>query len=118
MGSKVQRFKIIIKPDLSDASLHVINMSKIISDDLIECLYRVYGGYRICEDSLVCFWKNRFKTGAYAGLISAPFTNVVTRWNGPGYIKSLCPASGRYVCCSEGRSESIFSSKLVVVDLF
>ena len=33
--SKLQSFKIIIKPDLSDASLHVINISETISDDLI-----------------------------------------------------------------------------------
>ena len=52
-------------------------------------------GYRICEDALVCFWNNHGTWGAYTGLTSAPFTNVVTRWD--GFSDSLCPASGRFV---------------------
>ena len=119
MDSKLQRFKIIIKPDLSDASLHVMNMAEvIISDDLTKSLetYKVCEGYRICEDTLVYYWNNRCKTwGAYAGLISAPFTNVVTRWN--GRVDSLCPASGRFVYTDNCRG-SFNSCTTVVVDLF
>ena len=115
-GSKLQRFKIIIGPDLSDASLHFTNISEIILDDFVESLqaYKITGvhdGYRICEDALVYFWSSTLKT--YTGLIStpAPFTNTVTRWN--KCIDSLCPASGRFVYCSDE-----YDGNLVVVDLF
>ena len=115
--SKLQRFKIVIKPDLSDASLHLINMSEIISYDLMKSLkaHRVCEEYRICEDALVLFWNNynnyNKTSGTYAGLTSAPFTNVVTRRD--GYLHSLCPASGRFVYCIY---EGIM--KIVVADLF
>ena len=52
-------------------TLHVINMSEIISDDLVKSLeiYRVCGGYKIWEDALVYFWNNYTTVtwGAYAG---------------------------------------------------
>ena len=129
--SKLQRFKIIIKPDLSDASLHVINnMSEIVADDLMESLaFKFCEGYRICEDALVSFWTNHEMWGAYTGLTSAPFANVVTRWDGLGRVDSLCPASGRFVYCTEdgvgpvGGRRRIRSRRRrrivrVVVDLF
>ena len=117
--SKIRRFKIIIKPDLSDASFHVINMSKIISDDLNKSLgaCRHYDG-RICEDALVYFWNNRFGTEVlYTGLIltSAPFTNIVTRWD--ERINSLCPTSGRFVYVTDD-DDGNFVRRIVVVDLF
>jgi hypothetical protein len=103
--SKLQRFKIIVKPDLSDVSLHFINISEIISNDLMRFSYpyNIYDGYMICDDALVCFWNDRNDLNsnawrAYTGLTSAPFTNVVTRCNGE--IDSLCPASGRFVNCT------------------
>jgi len=83
--SILQRLKIVIKPDLSDASLHVVNMTEIISDDFIKSLtegYRVCEGYRICEDALIFFWINRETWGAYTGLTTAPFTNVVSQCDG------------------------------------
>ena len=49
----------------------------------------------ICEDALVFIWNNRKTWVAYTGLTSAPFTNVVTQWN--GHMHCLCPASGRFV---------------------
>jgi hypothetical protein len=113
--SKLQRFKIIIKPNLSDASLQVINTSDIISDDIMTSLkaFRICDGYRICEDALVYFWNNRFeKWGTYTGLMSAPLTNVVTRWNGS--IDSLCPASGRFAYFADDDD----GERIVVVDLF
>ena len=71
-------------------------------------------GCRICEDALVYFWKNRdYKTwGVFSGLTSAPFTNVVTRWN--GYADSLCPASGRFVRYKQKGHDG----RIVVVDFF
>jgi hypothetical protein len=116
--SKLQRFKIILKPDLNDATLHVINMSEIISDDIIDFLdsYPVCGGYMICEDVIVYCWQNLFNTwGAYTGLTSAPFSSVVTRWDGSVY--SLCPTSGRFVYYCAGDGGGSFLDK-VVADLF
>ena len=116
--SKLQRFKIIIKPDLSDATLHVINMSEIIADDLMESLaFKICEGYRICEDALVSFWNNHKKWGAYAGLTSAPFANVVSRWNGLGYVDSLCPASGRFVYCTDDGVRGRRRRRVLIVDL-
>ena len=115
--SKLQRFKIIIKPDLSDASLHFMNMSEIISYDLMKSLtaYEVCEEYRICEDALVYFWNNNNKTsGTYAGLISAPFTNVVTQRD--GYLHSLCPTSGRFVYCIDDDVKGFVN--MVVADLY
>ena len=73
----------------------------------------------ICEDVLVYFWDSS-KTWAaydspeswvaYAGLTSAPFTNVVTRWNGD--IDSLCSTSGRFAHCILG------DMGVRIVDLF
>ena len=118
--AQIRRFKINIKPDLSDASLHAVNMSAIISKDLKKSLDEgeVRGGYKICEDALVCVWNNRKTWGAYAGLTSAPFTDVVTRWNGP--IDSLCPASGRFVYRTDSTDDSdgSISERIVVVYLF
>ena len=116
--SKLQRFKIIIKPDLSDASLHVINMSEIISDDLMESLdvYHVCEKYQICEDALVYFWNNRMTWGTYTGLTSASFTNVVTRWD--ENFDSLCPTSGRFVYCIYDVYGGFTNNRIVVADLF
>ena len=126
MDSKLQRFKIIIKPDLSDASLHLINMSEITSYDFLDSL-EVYRdsfceGYRICEDTLVYFWNNHFMTwGAYVGSTPTPFTKVVTAQRNEFFDSlSLCPTSGRFVyiqvrvCSTLG----LIKSGIVVVDLF
>jgi hypothetical protein len=112
-----QRFKIIIKPDLNDASLHVINMPETISDELKEAPFNMREGYRVCDDALVYSWYNRAKWqwGTYTGLTSAPFTKVFRRWDGE--VKSLCPASGRYVC-RDGVGRNGTSKLVVVVDLF
>ena len=114
----LQRFKIIIEPGLSDASLHIINLPKINSEDLMKSLEKisVYHSdeYRICEDALVYSWNNRKTWGAYTGLTSAPFTNLLTRWD--GRVKSLCPTSGRFACRAGFGEEA--RRKTVVVDLF
>ena len=122
--SKLQKFKLIIKPDLSDASLHVINMFEFIwNDDLKTSFGHSAFEYRICEDALVYFWnspsRNTCQWGTYIGLTSAPFTNVLTRWNFNEYVQCLCPTSGRFVYRpydeSFGRS---LSSRIIAVDLF
>jgi len=115
-NTQIQRFKIIIKADLSDASLHVINMPEIFSDGLKEAFegFSIHEGYRICDDALVYSWNNRSREtwGTCAVLISAPFIKVFTEWD--GQFKSLCPASGRFVC----RDREKRKAPIVVVDLF
>jgi len=78
--------------------------------------YRVCDGFRICEDALVYYWNYRKKWGTYAGLTSAPFTSVVTRWD--GHVDSLCPASGRFVYCTDDGDGTFINRLIVVVDLF
>jgi hypothetical protein len=136
--SKLQRFKIIIKPDLSDASLHFMNTTETISDDLMKSLeeYTVSDGYRICEGALVYSWDkdNCFEMwGAYTGLTSAPFTSVVKTWrayNGstsapnvvPEWnrsVHSLCPTSGRFAFCIADEGDgNVIHQGIAVVDLF
>jgi hypothetical protein len=123
-NSKLQKFKLIIKPDLSDASLYFINTSEIILDGLISSLdgYRCCDGFRICEDALVYFWNNRKTWGTYTGSTrtSAPFTNVVTQWVQEvqdEHINSLCPTSGRYVYCTND-GDTCINRLINVVDLF
>ena len=116
-ASMLQRYKIIVHPDLSDASLHAINETEAISVDLMKSLKLagICGGYKVCEDHIVYFWNNRRKTwGAYAGLTSPPFNNVVTRWNGK--INALCPTSGRFVYSTDEGDRSFL--RMVVADLF
>ena len=117
--SKLLRFKIVVKPDLSDASLHFVKEINNISDGLMKSLCSLSlshsEGYRICEDALVYVWSYYLKPrtwGAYTGLTSAPFTNFVTQWK--GYVDSLCPTSGRLVHHAENGSRA----RIVVVDLF
>ena len=135
----LQRFKIIIEPDLTVASLEIINISETISDDEFKssitnyATYRVCDGYRVCEDALVYFWTRNTRSTLPDGptntgliLTSTPFTNIVTstgtRWI--GRIDSLCPASGRLVyhdCTDSPRGDetNFFSViRIVVVDLF
>jgi hypothetical protein len=81
---------------------------------------RVREGYRICEDVLVYFWNNHYDSrnktwGANTGLTSAPFTNVVTRWN--GWVESLCPVLGRFVYFANDGDE-LENNRIVVADLF
>ena len=75
--------------------------------------YMTWEDYRICDDALVYFWNtsNRNKWGAYTGLTSAPYTNIVTQSNEQIQVQSLCPSSGRFVYYTNDR-------RLVVVDLF
>ena len=100
--SILQRFKIVIKPDLSDVSLHFINTSEI-PKDFMKSLEAagVCDAYMICEDALVYIWNDHMGWRAYTGLTSAPFTNVVTRWN--GHTDSICPTSGRFVKFTNNR---------------
>ena len=109
-NSKLQRFKIMLKPDLSTASLHVINTSELPPH------IHYLEDYRICEDTLVSCWNYRYKCGVYTGLTSGRFANATSNGDPPTkklllsdmgceYIPHLCPASGRFVllclCCTD-----------------
>ena len=98
--SKRHRFRIVIEPDLSDASLEILNTSELspLSFD-----NRIYRRHNICEDTLVCCWRDNANSshyGAYIGLMSPRFAPAVivslpaTRRD---YGHSACPASGRFV---------------------
>ena len=112
---KRHRFKIILKPDLSTASLHVVNTPELTPHNFP---FVYMEDYRICEDTLVSCWfvhanrldtpsRSRFQWGVYTGSMSARFSNIT---GGPAFkmllpiidIRSkcryiLCPASGRFV---------------------
>ena len=101
-NSKLHRFKIMLKPDLSTASLHIVNNSEVTPHNFN------FGSenYRICEDTLVSCWIYDGHCGVYTGLTSR-FANVT--WSGDlaltmftsdmgcQYPPQLCPASGRFI---------------------
>ena len=108
--SKFHRFKIILKPDLSSASLHIINTAELTPHDF-NCV--MFEDYSICEDTLVSCWtysdsdRDQNKCGVYTGLTSPPFANGISHsgpavkmllpviWDDNAFF--LCPASGRFV---------------------
>jgi len=113
--SRQHRFKMIVKPDLSDASLHFINTCQLTAYDSWHVSFQ---RYRICEDTIVSCWRNSDtrKCGAYTGLTSATFTNL-SEWGESG--RSLCPASGRFVYfANDDDDEDNDDGKIIVVDFF
>ena len=109
--SKLHRFKLIVEPDLSDASLHVIHTSEPTPHNFDKVSFQ---SYRICEDALVSCWKIYGRPaedlcGVYTGLTSARFANVISHGGpaakmllpdrdiGPDYRLFSCPASGRFI---------------------
>ena len=117
--SILRRFKLIVKPDLSDASLHVINPSQLTPRKFEDVHTQ---SYRICEDTLVFCWTDdayEFECGVYT-LTFAHSANVTSHggptfkmllpYIGPDYRYFSCPASGRFV--------GLDSSKNVVVHDF
>lgn len=93
----------IIKPDLSDASLHVISIAE--SSPLSFDPYTSFQSYRLCEDTLVSFWNNseNLKCGIFSGFTSAQFSRDVgvRHWLARD-CHYLCPASGRFVYFGNG----------------
>ena len=125
--SKLHRIQIMLEPDLSTASLHVINISKLTPHDFKDVFFQ---DYRICEDTLVSCWFNRrfytdrrgrFQYGVYTGSTSARFPDAISHGD-PGAKMLLpdiglechpywCPASGRFVLKDS-------SNKVAVHDFF
>jgi hypothetical protein len=128
-GAELYRFQIILKPDLSAASLHVINSPKrqICPRDFTFTFIHSQD-YRICEDTTVSCWfyndrnhPGQYNCGVCTGLNFTRFT--VISHGGPAVEKSLpdpghdyrlypCPASGRFVLLD------IDNHSVVVFDFF
>ena len=108
--SNLQRFQIILKPDLTSASLCVINTAEVTSHDIDHVTFE---DYSICEDTLVTCWtysdsdRDQHQCGVYTGLTSPPSANSISH-GGPvakmllpniwdHCVLFLCPASGQFV---------------------
>ena len=108
--SMLYTFKLIVKPDLSDASLRVINTSGPTPYNVFD---RCFESYRICEDNLVSWWIDCYLDGnrclVCTGLLSAAARFAIVSRGGPisrmlltdfvQYTYNLfpCPATGRFV---------------------
>jgi len=129
---KLYRFKILLEPDLSAASLHVINAFGRGPYDFGGAVFQ---DYRICEDTLGCCWSetyygwdqaDEYKYGLYTGLTSSTrFANDISHRRPQAAAKMLlipdtevdydlswCPASGRSVCLDHR------SNCVTVIDFF
>ena len=122
-GSKFLRFQIMLKSDLSTASLQFINTSELSPYDFD---YVFFQDFRICEDTLVSCWfyddhddPDQYQCGVYTGLTSrfavishgGPATKMLLPNIGRRFLLFSCPASGRFVLVDSTNSVS-------VVDLF
>ena len=124
---KLHRFQIVLKPDLSTASLRVMNASEPTQAIPHNFDHVIFQDYRICEDSLVSCWKHKYfhrlneRWGLYTGSWSTRFAYINSQGGpaaemllpviGRNYVFSLCPASGRFVLVDS-------SSRLAVLDFF
>ncbi|KAF8799439.1 hypothetical protein BYT27DRAFT_7263960 [Phlegmacium glaucopus] len=104
VDSKFHRFKIIIKPDLYDTSLHIMD-TFTVDPHYLDNNNVFLDPYNICEDAFVACWDSNDQCGVYTGLTSSHFSNV-TSYSSPGAKMllpatgrpfSLCPASGKFV---------------------
>ena len=128
-GSTIHRFQIVIEPDLSTASLHVINTSEITSYDFT----KVYlPPYMICEDTLVSYFiisnynhdthQYQYQICLYTGLTTAngifshggPAANMLLSDIRRGCNLFPCPASGRFVLHVDSRD----SDSIAILDFF
>ena len=107
------RFRIMLAPNLSTISLHVINTHEPVHDDFDRNSPQ---GYRICEDTLV-FCSSYDDRRVFTGLTSPRFANAISPCGpaammllpdiGLKYFLYLCPASGRFVRVDETNSVAI-----------
>ena len=117
--SRIHRVKFMLnlKPDLSTASLHLINTSETMNDFDDD---ETFENYRICEDTVVSGWSylNYCQTGLYMQSTSARFVNVISHsgltaniMSSPDierdYLLYLCPASGRFVLLDRSNTISV-----------
>ena len=112
--SKLHRCQITFKPDLSSASLRVIDTYHISHWICLQ-------NYRICEDALVTSWfrddrrQNRYQCGVYTSTNGTshdgPATKMLLPDIGRKYVTFSCPASGRFVLLDT-------SDRIAVLDFF
>ena len=126
--SKLHRFQILLEPDLSTASLLLINTSECTPYDFNSVTFQ---DHRICEDTLVSCWIyssyndrwDQYQCGVYTGSTSARFSSFISH-DGPALAaKMLLPNNGRkhifYPCPASGRFVRLDSNNSVaVLDLF
>lgn len=125
-GSHLDRFKITIKPDLSDATLHFVNSLHsdegyvicVLEDGLEDTGLPNISASTVCEDTLVSCWGGPDHCGIHTGSMlsrptlhddvrmSLPFRPARRSWESIGPI---CPASGRFVYAHDDH-------KIVVLD--
>ena len=125
---KLHRFEIILKPDLSTASLHVINTSEPTP---LHFETESLDDYRICEDTLFSCWcyaarafntpsRNKYQWAVYMGSTSARFSNVTS--NDSPAAKMLLPEIGLYckyiLCPASGRFVLLDVADVAVLDIF
>ena len=119
---KLHRFQIILEPDLSTASLHLIYAHTPHGFGHVS-----FEDYRICEDTLVSCWiyydqrHENFPCGVYTGPTSARSSNVISH-GGPA-AKMLLPDIGcdfrLYLCPASGRSARLDrSNNVAILDFF
>ena len=121
--SKHRWFQIMLKPDLSSASLRVINTF----GPTPHFKYATFQDFRICDDTIVSCWiyedrrQKQYECVVYTGFTSGRFANVISH-GGPAAKMLLpkirreyrifpCPTSGRFV-----RLDS--SNSVAVLDFF
>jgi hypothetical protein len=126
--SEIHMFQIMLKPDLSAASLHAIASElRVIPSHIC---YVPSPSYSICEDTLVscCIFDDpldgphQYRYGVYTGLTSARISDFISLGLAAKISESLpnicqeyylssCPASGRFVFLNRNNS-------VVVLDFF
>ena len=111
--AKLDRFELIVKHDLSDTSLRIINTFELTPHNIEHLSFP--SSYRICEDTVFSFWCISQKCGVHTGLTSTHFPDdfVVRHWI-TRHSHSLCPVSGRFVYFAYGDGDD---SRVVVIDL-
>ena len=131
--SRLHRFQIMLEPDLSTASLHVINTYEITPQDFRDGTVSYLPEYTICGDTLVSCYINsiynpdtrrmKYQSGVYTGLTTV---NGIISHGGPAAVMLLpdfgrryklfpCPTSGRFVRVPV---DSDKSNSIAVLDFF
>ena len=105
----LHRFQIMLKSDLSTASLHVIHTSELTPVSFQNC--KILGYTPV---SFHCYYDEAYQSGIYTGLTSARIADIISHCGpdiGRDYRLFSCPASGKFVLLNSYHS-------VFVLDLF
>ena len=106
---KLHDCKIVIKPDLSDISLHIVNTFQLTADEFNTMLQE---RYNVCEDTHISCGPGKFfpqnhqrrihirSRPSHPSNVRTPRCPVILNVSLPGSrfcSQSSCPASGRFV---------------------